>query len=174
LVDGRHKLPYHSNTVPNIVAATTHRERGPDRRRVPRGGRRADDRPGRFPRIAIIEQYEGVRRPCVRYLEHFNFDVVEAADLYTGLELIETAPPAVVLAAATETPEFSRLHEEVAVLGIPLLSLATRFPDPEESPFGAVPAGVLLKPFTLGAMLDEIRRLLRVRMFVAQGNAASV
>lgn len=155
----------------NIVAATTYRERGPDRRLVPRGGRRAEDRPGRFPRIAIIEQYEGVRRPCVRYLEHFNFDVVEAADLHKGLELIEAAPPAVVLVAASETPEFNRLQEAVTVLGIPLLSLASTFPEAEE-PAGPIPAGVLLKPFTLGAMLDEIRRLLRAGMLVAQGTAA--
>lgn len=147
------------------------RERGPDRRSVPRGGRRADDRPGRFPRIAIIEQYEGVRRPCARYLQHFNFDVVEAADLHKGLELIEAARPAVILVAATETPHFERFQEEVRVLGIPMLSLASASPDAEEAA-GPVPAGVLLKPFTLGAMLDEIRRLLRARMLVAQSSAA--
>ena len=146
----------------SIVPGHSHHfERGPDRRRFPRGGRRAEDRPGRFPRIAIIEQYDGVRRPCARYLQHFNFDVVEATDLHSGLELIEAAPPAVILVAASETRAFERLQAEVNVLGIPLLSLTTAFPDLDEPPAGPVPAGVLLKPFTLGAMLDEIRRVLR-------------
>jgi DNA-binding response OmpR family regulator len=171
LVDGLTALPYHPNTLATIVPIRARHERGPDRRLVPRGGRRAEDRPGRFPRIAIIEQYEGVRRPCARYLQHFNFDVVEAADLRKGLELIEAAPPAVILVAPTDAPEFDRLQAKASVLGIPLLSLASASPE-EEEPAGPVPAGVLLKPFTLGAMLDEIRRLLRVRTLAAQGNAA--
>jgi hypothetical protein len=148
--------------VSSIVPGhTRHFERGPDRRRFSRGGRRAEDRPGRYPRIAIIEQYDGVRRPCARYLQHFNFDVIEATDLHSGLALIETAPPAVILVAASKTPAFERLQEEVNVLGIPLVSLATEFPGLDESPAGPSPAGVLLKPFTLGAMIDEIRRVLR-------------
>src|SRR5436190_399248 len=54
------------------------RPEGADRREFPRGGRRIGDKPGRHPTIAIIEGYEGVRRPCARYLEYFSFDIVEA------------------------------------------------------------------------------------------------
>jgi DNA-binding response OmpR family regulator len=150
--------------VSSVVPGRAKHPRGPDRRRFPRGGRRTEDRPGRCPRVAIIEQYDGVRRPCARYLEHFNFDVIEAADLHTGLTVLETAPPAVVLVEASDTPAFERLHDEARLRGIPLLSLATAFPEVDEQSATRAPAGILLKPFTLGAMLDEIRRVLGAQM----------
>jgi DNA-binding response OmpR family regulator len=139
---------------------THHHTRGPDRRRFPRGGRRADDRPGRSPRIAIIEPYDGVRRPCARYLEHFNFEVAEATDLDQGIELIASMP-AVILVESSETAMFERLQERANALSIPLLSLTTTFPATDDAAPGRMPAGILLKPFTLGTMLDEIRRVLR-------------
>jgi DNA-binding response OmpR family regulator len=148
--------------VSSIVSVQTHyHTRGPDRRSVSRGGRRVEDQPGRYPRIAIVEPYDGVRRPCVRYLEHFNFDVAEASTLDKGIELLATLPPAVVLVEASDSAAFHRLQEKANVLAIPLLSLTTAFPDVEMREAVRTPAGVLLKPFTLGAMLDEIRRVLR-------------
>src|SRR5215217_2297494 len=70
-----------------------------DRRRFPRGGQRPYDRPGRHPRVIVADSYSGVRRPCVAYLNHFNF-LVEEAD--RGASLIEAVqaerePPAVVI-----------------------------------------------------------------------------
>src|SRR5712692_9924846 len=63
-----------------------------DRRRVPRGGRRASDRPGRYPPILVAESYEGVRQACTRYLQQFNFDVAEAADGEQALARIVASP----------------------------------------------------------------------------------
>ena len=67
-------------TVPPMAIE---RQRGarPDRRRVPRGGRRTTDRTGLHPTILVADSYEGARRPCARYLDRFHFQVVEASTL---------------------------------------------------------------------------------------------
>jgi DNA-binding response OmpR family regulator len=137
----------------------------PDRRRFARGGRREGDLPGRHPTVAIIERYEGVRRPCARYLAHFNFEVVEATDVDSGLALLESARPAVILIEDAERTGFERLEEEARALSIPFVSMATTFTDAPASGAEPTPAdGVLVKPFMLGTMLDEIRRVLRAHM----------
>src|SRR5689334_12502109 len=74
-----------------------HRGPSPDRRRVPRGGRRAMDRQGRHPVVLVAESYEGVRRSCSRYLERLNFQVLEAADGEAALSQIAADPPQVIL-----------------------------------------------------------------------------
>lgn len=139
---------------------------GPDRRRFARGGRRDTDLPGRHPKIAIIDRYDGVRRPCVRYLEIFNFDVGEAADLHSGLALLESRP-ALVLLEEAGLSRFERLHQRCASLSIPCISMASALS--ETQPPGG---GVLVKPFTLGAMLDEIRRVLRLQMFAGAATSS--
>ena len=141
---------------------------GSDRRRFPRGGRREGDRPGRHPKVAIIDAYEGVRRPCARYLEHFNFEIVEGAEAELGMQLLEAAPPALFLIEAPPSHALARLHEEATARSIPCISLMTALGE------SATPAdGALVKPFTLGAMLDEIRRVLGARMRVGGESAAA-
>jgi two-component system response regulator AtoC len=138
------------------------RQELPDRRRVPRGGRRAGDRPGRFPRVLIADSYDGARRPCVRYLDRLNFEVAEATDGEEALELILKTPPHVILT------EWSLPVMPVQCLtqwltrswrtrDIPVIAIMSA-PELETS---AGVAGVLTKPFTLGTMLDELRRVLR-------------
>jgi DNA-binding response OmpR family regulator len=140
----------------------------PDRRRFPRGGRRETDRPGRHPRIAIIDQYEGVRQPCARYLEHFNFDVCEGPDPELGFRLMESEPPALFLLEEPQSAAIARLHAQAAALSIPCISLVTAID-------ASVAAdGALVKPFTLSAMLDEIRRLLGARMRASAGSPPRV
>jgi DNA-binding response OmpR family regulator len=143
---------------------------GPDRRRFARGGRREGDLPGRNPTVTIIERYEGVRRPCARYLAHFNFEVTEAIDVDSGLALIASVHPALILIEDAEATGFERLQEEARALSIPFVSMATAFADPPVRTVESAPAdGMLMKPFTLGTMLDEVRRVLRVRMLAGSG-----
>jgi DNA-binding response OmpR family regulator len=145
----------------------------PDRRRFARGGRREGDLPGHHPTVAIIDRYEGVRRPCARYLQHFNFEVVESTDVDSGLTLLESARPAVILIEDAASKGFARLQEAARALSIPFVAMAATFTDAPAS--GAEPTpgdGVLVKPFTLGTMLDEIRRVLRARMIGSAVNSA--
>jgi two-component system chemotaxis response regulator CheY len=134
-----------------------------DRRRVPRGGRRAADRPGRYPPVLVAESYEGVRQACARYLQQFNFDVMEAADGEQALARIVASPPQLIL-TEWNLPSMpaGRLAQWVAQRrpnnDIPVIILANAVEGE-----GSVPrvAGVLRKPFSLPQMLDEVRRVLR-------------
>jgi CheY-like chemotaxis protein len=134
-----------------------------DRRRVPRGGRRGSDRPGRYPPVLVAESYEGVRHACARYLQHYNFDVTEAADGEQALARIVASPPQLIL-TEWNLPSMpaGRLARWVAQRrpdsDIPVIILAN-----DVDGAGAVPpvAGVLRKPFTLPEMLREVRRVLR-------------
>jgi DNA-binding response OmpR family regulator len=141
---------------------------GPDRRSCSRGGRRSTDQPGRCPTIAIVDQYEAARTPCARYLDHFNFNVLEAATAEQGFALLETVRPAAMLIEEKRTAEFLRLRHEARIRAIPVLALTIPSGQSEE-PATESPDGVLVKPFSLGLMLEELRRLLRTPMTPPRG-----
>jgi CheY-like chemotaxis protein len=148
-----------------------------DRRLVLRGGRRTDDRPGRFPLVLVAESYDGARIPCVKYLDRFGFLVEEAADGAEALAKIRLCRPHVVI-TESELPNasVSRIVEELHALGllgrVPLLVTTT---DPE--PFvghaeGIALVALLSKPFPLSTMLEEIRRLLHLHPPVSPATSA--
>jgi DNA-binding response OmpR family regulator len=141
----------------------------PDRRRVPRGGRRPTDRPGKYPSVLVAESYDGVRMSCARYLDRFHFQVAEAADGEEALKRIAAEPPQVILAELNlPSMPASRLAQWLSqnwrTRQIPVIVLTGDL-DPSETlvsdDIRNVVAGVLMKPFTLRVMLDEIRRVMR-------------
>ena len=142
----------------------------PNRRRVPRGGRRTTDRSGKHPTVLVAESYEGVRKSCARYLDHFNFHVAEAADGEQALTQIAAEPPQVILAELhlPAMPVWRLAHwlsQSWRTRQIPIIVLAGDFDASEPSvsqDFRSLVAGILVKPFTLRTMLDEIRRVLHV------------
>ena len=136
---------------------------GLDRRRVPRGGRRASDRPGRHPPVLVADSYLGARQACARYLEQFHFDVSEAADGEQALERILESPPHVIL-TEWNLPSMpaGRLQQWITQRrpdsDVPVIVLATAVEADASLPRVA---GLLRKPFSLSEMLDEVRRVLR-------------
>lgn len=124
------------------------------------------DRPGRHPRVLIAESYRPALHPCIRYLEHFNFDVRPADDAETLGREIRTSPPAVALVGTSlsDAVQDERVRYEWRAHGIPLVLMADTAADAEAFLEGDVrPAAVLVRPFTLAAMLDAIRSVLRSR-----------
>jgi CheY-like chemotaxis protein len=141
-----------------------------DRRRVPRGGRRTSDGRGKYPSVLVADSYDGVRKLCARYLDRFNFHVVEAADGEQALTRIVSDPPHVILAELNlPTMPAWRLSQWLSqsrrTEGIPVIvlagDLAARDMSMSEA-FRSTVAGVLVKPFTLSTMLDEVRRVIHV------------
>jgi DNA-binding NtrC family response regulator len=125
-----------------------------DRRRVPRGGRRPDDQPGRYPPVLIADRDDGARRPCARYLEHFHFDVTEAVSGDDARARLTAQPPRVIL---TESPRWL----PPGGCDIPIILMAGAMTADEAlTPIEGV-AVVLIKPFPLATMLDAVRRVLR-------------
>jgi CheY-like chemotaxis protein len=138
-----------------------------DRRRVPRGGRREGDLPGRFPCLLVADSYEGVRVPCVRYLNRFGFHVDEAADGAAAIAQISTTRPHVILIESelpnvTVSTLVSQLRDDPGTKTIPIIVMASALDVLEMEGLAEVPlVRVLAKPFALASMLEEVRRLLR-------------
>ena len=148
------------------MSPVDHQRSLPDRRRVPRGGRRPTDRPGKYPPVLVAESYDGVRQSCARYLDRFHFQVAEAADGEQALRLIGAEPPQVILAEldlpSMSAPRLAQwLSQSWRTRQIPVIVLAGDLNPSDTSDFRRVVAGVLVKPFTLRTMLDEIRRVIR-------------
>jgi CheY-like chemotaxis protein len=150
-----------------------------DRRRVPRGGRRSTDRAGKHPAVLIAESYEGVRQSCSRYLDRFHFQVAEAADGEQAIARIAGDPPQVILTELNlpSMPAWRLkqwLSQSWRTRQIPIIVLADNLDGSAAEQLRQQMAGVLMKPFPLGRMLDEIRRTLRVAAVENSGNAPSV
>jgi CheY-like chemotaxis protein len=138
-----------------------------DRRRVPRGGRRTLDRPGLYPPVLVAESYDGVRKSCSRYLHRFHFQVFEATTGEEALTRIVAEPPQVILAElnlpSMPAGRLARwLSQSWRTRHIPVIVLAGDI-NPAVAPddFQRLAAGILMKPFSLRAMLEEVRRVLR-------------
>jgi twitching motility two-component system response regulator PilH len=138
----------------------------PDRRRVSRGGRRALDRAGAYPPVLVADSYDGVRTSCSRYLDRFNFQVLQAADGEQALARINAEAPQVILTELNlpEMPAWRLaqwLSQNWRTRQIPVIVLAAGLEPGTNQDFQSLVAGVLLKPFQLQTMLGEIRRVLR-------------
>ena len=132
---------------------------------MPRGGRRPTDRPGRHPTLLVAESYAPVRRPFVRYLEHFSFRVTQATNGDELLAALSRVPPHVILAeVALPHMDAQRLSQWLGsschARDIPVIVMADSFTEGAAARLGN-PAGVLVKPFPLSTLLDEVRRVLR-------------
>jgi DNA-binding response OmpR family regulator len=141
-------------------------ERLSDRRRMPRGGRRVGDQPGRYPNLLIADSYDGARGPCARYLDRFGFRVEECADGDEALAAIEARTPHLILVEdglpkMSATRMVRRLKEQSNTKAIPVIVMSADFDDRGQQPPPVDTAGVLVKPFALSTMLQEIRRVLR-------------
>jgi len=129
---------------------------------MPRGGRREYDQQGRYPPVLVAESYDGARRPFVRYLARFNFEVAEAANGQDALKQIVSTTPRLIVAESTlPAMPAERLCEWLArgwrTRSIPVIVVADF---DIEQPMPSV-AAILIKPFSLDTMLAEVRRVLR-------------
>jgi len=134
-----------------------------DRRRAPRGGRRATDRPGRHPRVLIADSYDGARIPCVKYLDRLGFGVLEAGDGPRALAHIDARLPDVIVIenGLPDAPVAQVARRLRGSLAVPLIVMTSDLDVVEET--GLPHVAVLEKPFSMSMMVEEIRRLLRAQ-----------
>lgn len=116
--------------------------------------------------MIVADSYEAARRPCIRYLDHFNFDVAPATDGQSAIDAIGSQSTAVILMDShlKDPSSRKRLGAESRTQGIPLILLVdtqSDARDPDLSDLRA--AAVLVKPFPLAVMIDTIRGVLRAR-----------
>ena len=115
--------------------------------------------------LLVAESYSAVRRPFVRYLEHFSFKVTQATNGDELLAAVSRARPHVILTEVAlpqmAAPRLSQwLANSYHTRNIPVIVMADLLSEEAEAKLGS-PAGVLFKPFSLAAMLEEVRRVLR-------------
>ena len=137
-----------------------------DRRRMARGGRRDTDRPGKFPNVLLADSYDAARRPCARYLDLLNFHVREAAEGHEAIAQIQASHPHLILVEralpsmdAAQISDWLQQHPDLR--SVPIIVLTTEFERREGLELPSNVAGVLVKPFPLTTMIEEIRRVLR-------------
>ena len=119
--------------------------------------------------MIVADSYEGARRPCIRYLDHFKFDVAAAADSRALVEEVVTQPPAVILIDSqlekssrqllSETPRLKKIPAILFVGG------TTEASEPDQAVVRV--AASLVKPFPLAAMLETLRDVLRAQLRAA-------
>lgn len=125
---------------------------------MPRGGRRPYDLPGKHPPVLVADTDESVRRAFVRYLDHFGFQVAQVARIDDGLGADDGLHPDLIVAELTSAAA-ARLASSP-----PAPTIVTVTDDLHTAPRYA--SAMLVKPFPLPTLLDEMRRVLREHTLV--------
>jgi len=148
------------------MSADQRRDPAGDRRRIPRGGRRPYDRGERFPTLLVADRHRTARVPYVRYLSRFSFRVAEARDSAEVLEAIEANQPHVILIepALLRDTQHAAVPPAAPAACVPVIFLVGDGSEQQPHYHGVLSAGVLIKPFSLASMVEEVRRVLRERM----------
>lgn len=121
---------------------------------MPRGGRRPYDTPGKYPPVLVADTDEAVRRAFVRYLDMHGFQVTQAVRIDDASAEPEGGHPPEVIVTELTSATAARLATSPRVP-----TIVTVTDDLHKAPRYA--AAMLVKPFPLPALLDELRRVLR-------------
>ena len=113
--------------------------------------------------MLVADSYDGARVPCARYLARLNFDVAEAATGEEALKrIVFSTPRLIVTEWRLPTMPAERLCQWLSqgwrTREIPVIIVASDYD--ARRPMPSV-AAILVKPFSLEAMLTEVRRVLR-------------
>jgi hypothetical protein len=80
---------------------TPEHRRGPDRRRLPRGGRRATDRPGYAPLVLLVDDTDDGHR-CEAILSKLRFAVAPARGIDEALRIMTGLQPDLIVARSAD------------------------------------------------------------------------
>jgi DNA-binding response OmpR family regulator len=105
--------------------------------------------------VLVADADNGARRPCVTYLIRRGFLVDEASSGREAASAVMMMHPRLVL-LDTALPSKAVLLTSIQQAAVPMIVMTTDFMESTGSPRRA-----LVKPFTLDALLGEIRRVLR-------------
>jgi len=123
---------------------------------VSRGGRRPFDQPGKHPPVLVADTDEAVRRAFVRYLEMFGFRVTQAVRIDEGLDKGPGDQQPDVIVTELTSATAARLASTPRVP-----TIVTVTDDLHSAPRYA--SAMLVKPFPLPTLLNELRRVLRAQ-----------
>ncbi len=114
--------------------------------------------------VLVADDDRELREGLVDVLEHEGFRVLEAADGPAAVEAVRSAPRPCLVLLDLVLPRYSGLEvlarlEQERPERVRVFLMTGQTPAPELPP-GSIVADVLIKPFTLDALLARIRRFL--------------
>ncbi|HYM24375.1 MAG TPA: hypothetical protein VEU08_14260 [Vicinamibacterales bacterium] len=95
-------------------------QRGPDRRRHPRGGRRGEDKPGFTPLVMVIDPDPNRRDISEAILAKLRFAVAPVESVEKGVSVIRALAPAAIVGHAED---LERLRAALPLESIPLVAV---------------------------------------------------
>jgi DNA-binding NtrC family response regulator len=109
---------------------TQHAEhrRGTERRRQPRGGRRAGDEQGFAPLVLVADEDAASRDLCETILAKLRFAVAPVDSLDKAVSVIGSLRPDVIVAHARDT---SALERAASPSGVPFVNVTDDLKDPD-------------------------------------------
>jgi hypothetical protein len=110
------------------VSATPEHRKGPDRRKHPRGGRRAEDRPGFAPLILVADEEASSRDMCEAILAKLHFAVAPVDSIDKALSIIGTLRPDVIVVHARDT---AALERAAWPTGVPFVNVTEGMRNPD-------------------------------------------
>jgi hypothetical protein len=92
-----------SNVIPFPQGhETSHPRRSPDRRAVPRGGRRTTDKPGHAPLVLLVDQDETANARCEAILAKLHFAVAPTRTIDEARKVMASLRPNIIIASVAE------------------------------------------------------------------------
>ena len=110
------------------MSATTEHRKGPDRRKHPRGGRRAEDRPGFAPLILVADEEASSRDMCEAILAKLHFAVAPVDSIDKALSIIGTLRPDVIVVHARDS---AALERTAWPTGVPFVNVTEEMRNPD-------------------------------------------
>lgn len=131
------------SSMPGMTTGTNERRQQPDRRRLPRGGRRPTDRIGYAPLVLVADDDTNSSARCEAILARLRFAVAPAHSADEALRVMSALRPNLVVAHLKDEASLRRgIESDPTIASVPVISLTPSTEDPE-------------------ALVDEIRRVLR-------------
>jgi PleD family two-component response regulator len=133
----------HRSRMCRMTPGSDQRRSGADRRRLPRGGRRADDAEGYSPLVLVADDDEGSAARCEAILAALHFAVAPAHSIDEALRVMHALRPELVVSHLQDHDRFqTALRSDPLTAGVPIVRATGKAEDP-------------------AALVDEIRRVLR-------------
>ena len=102
--------------------------RGPDRRKQPRGGRRAEDRQGFAPLVLVADEDAASREICETILAKLHFAVAPVDSIEKAVTMIPTLRPDVIVVHARDKGALERVTWPS---GVPFVNVTDEIREPD-------------------------------------------
>jgi uncharacterized protein (UPF0218 family) len=98
----------------------TDKRRGPDRRRLPRGGRRPEDERGYTPLVMVVDSETRRREISEAILAKLMFAVAPAESVDKAVSIVRALQPEVIIASERDAQRIRDLIPDAGIVIVPI------------------------------------------------------